>query len=114
MEELSLTLSLCLTLSLTHSLTLALSLSLSLTLSLSHSLTHSLTHPLSLSLSLLHAAGNEPVDDAQQGHSDIACESRAAVERIWHTQDSKGQIMVLAFRQKSLKPFKLFPLDPEA
>jgi len=33
----------------------------------------------------------------------------SAVERIWHTQDSQGKILAFAFRQKSSKPFKLFP-----
>ena len=33
-------------------------------------------------------------------------------ERIWHTQDSQGQTLALAVRQKSLK--KLFPLHSEA
>ena len=37
-------------------------------------------------------------------------ETRAAVERIRHIQDSQGQIMALAFRLKSLKSLKLFPL----
>ena len=32
-----------------------------------------------------------------------------AVERRWHIYDSQGQIMVLTFRQKSSKPFGLFP-----
>ena len=30
----------------------------------------------------------------------------SAVERTWHTQDSQGQVLALAFRQKSLKPFR--------
>ena len=38
----------------------------------------------------------------------------AAVERIWHIWDSQGQILALAFRQKSFKRFKLFPLRPTA
>ena len=29
-------------------------------------------------------------------------------------QDSQGQILALAFRQKTLKPLKLFPLGSEA
>ena len=33
-----------------------------------------------------------------------------AVERTGHIQDSQGQILALAFRHKSLKPFKLLPL----
>ena len=36
-----------------------------------------------------------------------------AVERIWHTSDSHGQILVLALRQRSLKCFKLVPLRLE-
>ena len=32
------------------------------------------------------------------------------VERIWHVQDRKGQILALAFRPKFLKPFKVFIL----
>ena len=31
-----------------------------------------------------------------------------AVERIWHTCDSQGQILALTFRQKSLKPSEWF------
>ena len=31
----------------------------------------------------------------------------AAIERIWHTQDSQGQILALDLRFKSLKPVKL-------
>ena len=37
-----------------------------------------------------------------------------AVERMWHLQDSQGQIMALAFTQTPLKPFKLFPLRSDA
>ena len=37
-----------------------------------------------------------------------------AVERIWHVQDSIGQIMALAFRYKSTKPTKWFFLRSEA
>ena len=33
-----------------------------------------------------------------------------AVEKIWHTYDSQGQILALAFMYRSLKPFKMFPL----
>ena len=40
--------------------------------------------------------------------------SLTAVERIWHTPDSQGQILALAFRRKSSKPSKLFPLRSEA
>ena len=29
----------------------------------------------------------------------------SAVEQTWHTQDSQGQILALAFRYKSLNPF---------
>jgi hypothetical protein len=29
--------------------------------------------------------------------------------RKWNIQDSQGQIIILAFRSKSLKPVKLFP-----
>ena len=36
------------------------------------------------------------------------------VERIWHTYDSQGQMLALAFKEKCLKPFKLSPLQPEA
>ena len=32
------------------------------------------------------------------------------VEQLWHMEDSQGQIPALAFRKKSLKPLKLFPL----
>jgi hypothetical protein len=28
---------------------------------------------------------------------------------VWHTQDNHGQIPALAFWQKTLKPFQLFP-----
>ena len=34
----------------------------------------------------------------------------AAVERVWHTQDSQGQILALVFRLKSVNPFKVLPL----
>ena len=33
----------------------------------------------------------------------------SAVERIWHIQDSQGQILALALRLKSLKLYKVFP-----
>ena len=33
-----------------------------------------------------------------------------AVEQRWHIKVGQGQIMALAFRLKSLKPFKLYPL----
>ena len=36
------------------------------------------------------------------------------VERIWHIQDSQGQVLALAFRLKSLKLVKLLPLRSEA
>ena len=36
-----------------------------------------------------------------------------AVERIWHTQDSHGQVLALTFRRKSLKRVKLFPLGSD-
>ena len=32
-----------------------------------------------------------------------------SVERIWNISDSQGQILALAFRWKSFRPFKLFP-----
>ena len=32
------------------------------------------------------------------------CCEETAVERIWHTQDSQGQVLALAFRQKPLNP----------
>ena len=38
----------------------------------------------------------------------------AAVERIWHVQDSQGQILTLSFRSKHLKSFELFPPCSEA
>ena len=38
----------------------------------------------------------------------------ASIERIWHIQDSQGQILALALRHKSFKPSKLFPLRSEA
>ena len=31
---------------------------------------------------------------------------RSAGERIWHTHDNQGQILALASRSKSFKPFK--------
>ena len=34
--------------------------------------------------------------------------------RLWHIYDSHGQILALAFRQKSLKPCEVFPLRSEA
>ena len=34
----------------------------------------------------------------------------SAFERTWHIYDSQGQILALAFRCKSLKPFTVFPL----
>ena len=37
-----------------------------------------------------------------------------AVEQMWHMQDSHGQILALALRQKSLQRLKLFPLRSEA
>jgi len=37
----------------------------------------------------------------------------SAVERIWHIQDSQGQILALSM-QESLKPFELFSLRSEA
>ena len=40
----------------------------------------------------------------------IAC----TVERMWHIYDSQGQILALASRHKSLKPFKFFSLFPKA
>ena len=33
---------------------------------------------------------------------------------MWHMQDSHGQILALAFRQTSMKRFKLFLLRSEA
>ena len=57
---------------------------------------------------------------AERSSSDPAAIALAAVERIRHIQDSQDQILVLAFRpkppkpfkvfQKSLKPFKVFPV----
>jgi len=38
---------------------------------------------------------------------------RAAVERIWHIQDSQGQNLAWTFWWKPLKRGKLFPLDSE-
>ena len=38
----------------------------------------------------------------------------SAAERIWHIQNSQGQITALAFRSKSAKPWKLLPLRSEA
>jgi len=35
------------------------------------------------------------------------------LEQMWHMQDSRGQILALAFRKRSLEPFKLFPLRSE-
>jgi hypothetical protein len=37
-----------------------------------------------------------------------------AGERIWHTQESQGQILALTFRRKFLKICKLFPPHLEA
>jgi len=37
-------------------------------------------------------------------------EYRPAVERMWRIKDSQGQIPALSCRQKSSKPFKVFPL----
>ena len=34
----------------------------------------------------------------------------STVERIWHTQDSQGQIPALAFRFQNTTPFKLLHL----
>jgi len=34
----------------------------------------------------------------------------SAIKRIWHMQNSHGQILALDFREKSLKPFELLPL----
>jgi len=42
------------------------------------------------------------------------CLEYTAVERMWQMQDSQGQILALAFRQKSSKPCKVFPLRSEA
>ena len=44
------------------------------------------------------------------GHSTFALplNSRSAVERIWHTYDSQGQILDLAFRLKSFYPLNVF------
>jgi hypothetical protein len=39
--------------------------------------------------------------------------SETAVERIWHTQNSQGQILVLAVRIKSLKRYRVSPLRSE-
>ena len=56
-----------------------------------------------------------------QGHSlalepthSLRANAGTAVERIWHIHHSQGQMLALAFRQKSLTPWKLFPLRPEA
>ena len=38
----------------------------------------------------------------------------SVVERIWHIQDSQGQILASTFKIKSLKPVKVFPLRAEA
>ena len=38
----------------------------------------------------------------------------SAVERIWHMEDSQGQILALACRLKFFEPFELFPLCSEA
>jgi hypothetical protein len=35
------------------------------------------------------------------------------VEQKWHTQDSHGQILALAFRSKSLKALTVLPLGSE-
>ena len=47
---------------------------------------------------------------------DTACgaaDGPDSVERIWHIQDSQGQVLALTFRFKSLRYFKLFPLQRE-
>ena len=33
----------------------------------------------------------------------------SVIERSWHTSDSQGQILAMAFRSKFLKLFKIFP-----
>ena len=37
-----------------------------------------------------------------------------SVERIWHIYDSQGQILDVAFRKRSLKSLKVFPLCSKA
>ena len=59
-----------------------------------------------------------PLNSSQANHLllHMKCffKSRAAVERMWHIQDSQGQILALPFRFKSVKPFKVFPLRSKA
>jgi hypothetical protein len=38
----------------------------------------------------------------------------AAVDGMWHAEDSQGRIMAWAFKLKSLKPFYFFPLRSAA
>jgi len=42
------------------------------------------------------------------------CDPGIAAKRIWHHNDSQGQILALTFSEKSFKPLKLFPFRPAA
>jgi len=53
--------------------------------------------------------GNRKLGQPQRKHS-----RPRPCARIQQIQDSHGQILALAFGEKSLKPFKLFPLRSEA
>ena len=52
--------------------------------------------------------GNIGARDACPGNE------RSAAQRIWHTEDSQGQVLALAFRSRSLNRFKVFHLRPDA
>ena len=59
------------------------------------------------------SAGKSRIDSLFS-HRKVQELSHPDVERIWHTYDSQGHIMAWTFAQKSLKPFKLFPLCSDA
>ena len=66
-------------------------------------------HPLSLSFIDTKIAMSSPQEASFLYNLDRVL-AHAADKRTWHREDSRGQMLALAFRQKSLKRFKLFPL----
>ena len=53
---------------------------------------------------------DEELVDRGKSHLYSALLLCTALERRWHTQDSQGQILVMAFGHKSLTCCKSFPL----
>ena len=45
---------------------------------------------------------------------EVRREAAGEVEQTWHIYDSQVHVLALAFRSKSSKPFKLFPLRSDS